>query len=123
MLDILDNLPRLRMSSNLFRMVLWVLKESGLSNVPSYEAFRKLQADLRKRCGSEPTECKSSLGNIFYVNDIPEIVARVCSIYLYLQYSIIKTLSHAGFCEPTNYASHAFLSRRDCGTNFRSMAG
>jgi len=78
MLDIVDNLPRLRMSSNLFRMVLWILKESGLSNVPSYEAFRKMQTDLRKRCGSEPTECKSSLGNIFYVNDIQETVARVC---------------------------------------------
>jgi len=77
MLDIIDNLPRLRMSSNLFRMVLWVLKESRLSNVPSYEAFRKMQADIQKRCGSEPTECKSSLGNIFYVNNIPDTVARV----------------------------------------------
>jgi hypothetical protein len=116
MLDILDNLPRLRMSSNLFRMVLWVLKESGLSNVPSYEALRKLQADLRKRCGTEPTECKSSLGNIFYVNDIPETVARVRFITIFS--SIIKVLSPTGFCKPTNYTSHAFLSRRDSGTHF-----
>jgi len=86
MLDIVDNLPRLRMSSNLFRMVLWVLKESGLSNVPSYEAFRKMQTDLRKRCGSEPTECKSSLGNIFYMNDIQEMVAWVCYLDLRWHY-------------------------------------
>ena len=86
MLDIVDNLPRLRMSSNLFRMVLWVLKESGLSNVPSYEAFRKMQTDLQKRCGSEPTECKSSLGNIFYMNDIQETVAWVCYLDLRWHY-------------------------------------
>ena len=79
MLNILDNLPRLRMSSNLFQMVLWVLKESWLSNVPSYEAFRKMQADIQKQCGSEPTECKSSLGNIFYLNNIPETIERVCT--------------------------------------------
>lgn len=78
MLDILDNLPRLRMSSNLFKMVLWVLKESGHSNVPSYEAFRKMQANLQKKCGSQPAQHNSALGNVFYVNSIPESIARVC---------------------------------------------
>ena len=77
MLDILDNLPRLRMSSNLFWMVLWILKESRLSNVPLYESFRKMQANIQKQCGSKPTECKSSLGIIFYMNNIPEKIAWV----------------------------------------------
>lgn len=54
MLDILDNLPRLRMSSNQFRLILWVLKEAGIANVPSYDAFRNIQKQLREACGSEP---------------------------------------------------------------------
>ncbi|KAJ7906464.1 hypothetical protein B0H13DRAFT_1880530 [Mycena leptocephala] len=70
LLDILDNLPRLRMSSNQFKMILWTLKECNVSNVPSYDAFRKMQERLRKLCGSEPKLYTSSVGNRFYVNDI-----------------------------------------------------
>ncbi|KAL4261149.1 hypothetical protein AB1N83_008369 [Pleurotus pulmonarius] len=76
LLDILDNLPRLRMSSNLFRMVLWILKECNVRNVPSYNAFRKMQKGLRETCGSTPKQCVSSIGNVFYVNDIRDSVAR-----------------------------------------------
>jgi hypothetical protein len=77
LLDILDNLPRLRMSSNQLRMILWILKESGVNNVPSYDAFRKLQNNLREVCGSVPKPYTSSLGNLFFVNDVRESVARV----------------------------------------------
>lgn len=77
LLDILDNLPRLRMSSNQFKMILWLLKEAGVPHVPSYASFRKMQAGLRDLCGSTPQPHTSSLGNIFYVNDVRESVARV----------------------------------------------
>jgi len=78
LLDILDNLPRLRLSSNLLKMVFWILKECGVANVPSYEAFRKMQNNLREFCGSEPLLSQSALGNIFYVNDIRDTIKRVC---------------------------------------------
>ena len=77
LLDILDNLPRLRMSSNQFKMILWLLKEAGVAHVPSYTSFRKMQNELRELCGSTPQQHTSSLGNIFYVNDVRESVARV----------------------------------------------
>lgn len=77
LLDILDNLPRLRMSNSQLRMTLWVMKESGAKNVPSYEAFRKMQTSLRELCGSVPKSYTSSIGNLFYVNDVRESVARV----------------------------------------------
>ncbi|KAJ6611032.1 hypothetical protein B0H10DRAFT_1810513 [Mycena sp. CBHHK59/15] len=80
LLDILDNLPRLRMSSNQFKMILWILKECNVSNVPSYDAFRKMQEHLRKLCGSEPKLYTPSVGNRFYVNDIRDTIARA-SIY------------------------------------------
>ena len=74
LLDILDNLPRLHMSSNQFQMILWLLREAGVPNVPSYHGFRGIQKKLRVLCGSEPQQYKSSLGNIFYVNDVCESV-------------------------------------------------
>ncbi|KAJ6480443.1 hypothetical protein C8R45DRAFT_1054393 [Mycena sanguinolenta] len=76
LLDILDNLPRLRMSSNQFKMILWILKECHISNIPSYNGFRKMQERLRNLCGSEPKLYTSSVGNRFYVNDIRETIAR-----------------------------------------------
>ncbi|KAJ7025042.1 hypothetical protein C8F04DRAFT_1046840 [Mycena alexandri] len=76
LLDVLDNLPRLRMSSNQFKMILWILKECKVSAVPSYNSFRKTQDRLRKACGSEPKAYTSSVGNRFFVNDIRETIAR-----------------------------------------------
>ena len=78
LLDVLDNLPRLRMSSNQFKMILWLLRECHVRDVPSFDAFRKMQHGLRGACGTQPTVHKSSVGNIFYVNDVRESVARVC---------------------------------------------
>lgn len=79
LLDILDNLPRLRMSSSQFKVILWLLKECHVKDVPSFDSFRKLQRRLAKTCGSEPTKHTSSLGNIFYVNDVRQSVAKVRS--------------------------------------------
>ncbi|KAJ7606159.1 hypothetical protein DFH06DRAFT_1107659 [Mycena polygramma] len=76
LLDILENLPRLRMSSNQFKMILWILKQCNVANVPSYNSFRKTQTRLRKLCGSEPKLYTSSVGNRFFVNDIRETIAR-----------------------------------------------
>ncbi|KAJ6623011.1 hypothetical protein B0H10DRAFT_1637815, partial [Mycena sp. CBHHK59/15] len=76
LLDIIDNLPRLRMSSNQFKMILWILKECNVSNVPSYNGFRKMQNRLRELCGSAPKSYMSTVGNRFFVNDIRETIAR-----------------------------------------------
>ncbi|KAJ6567792.1 hypothetical protein B0H10DRAFT_2168917 [Mycena sp. CBHHK59/15] len=76
LLDIYDNFPRIRMSSNQLKMILWILKECKVANVPSYYAFRKMQDDLRGLCGSEPKSYTSSVGNRFFVNDIRESIAR-----------------------------------------------
>ncbi|KDR74877.1 hypothetical protein GALMADRAFT_99137 [Galerina marginata CBS 339.88] len=76
LLDILDNLPRLRMSSNQLRLILWLLKQTGVSNVPSFSGFRNMQTHLRNMCGTTPKQHVSSLGNIFYSNNIGESVMR-----------------------------------------------
>ncbi|KAK0436128.1 hypothetical protein EV421DRAFT_1892448 [Armillaria borealis] len=60
LLDIIDNLPRLWLSTSQIRIFLWMLRELGIHNM----------------CGSEPVACKSSTGNVFYVNDLRDSIAR-----------------------------------------------
>ncbi|KAI0309778.1 hypothetical protein OF83DRAFT_1179230 [Amylostereum chailletii] len=76
LLDILDNLPRMRISSSLMRVILWILKESGVRNVPSLYHLRQAQASLR-RFSSVPThQFKSAHGNVYYMNDVRTLVAK-----------------------------------------------
>ena len=84
-IDILDNLPRLRMSSAQLRFLLFCLRTLGVKNVPSYDAFRAMQKDLHEKCGNSTTGHVSSLGNRFYVNDLRQTVSRVCSVSQYLK--------------------------------------
>ncbi|THU77701.1 hypothetical protein K435DRAFT_701826 [Dendrothele bispora CBS 962.96] len=76
LLDIMDNLPRLRLSTAHFHLIIWLLKEAGVQNVPKYDSFREMQKNLTKVCGSEPIACTSSVGNHFYVNDPREAIKR-----------------------------------------------
>ncbi|KZT20093.1 hypothetical protein NEOLEDRAFT_1076404 [Neolentinus lepideus HHB14362 ss-1] len=76
LLDVLDNLPRLRISDALMRMFLWVLREAGAASVPSFKALRKFQDNQRKESGINTVKCESVQGNIFYMNDVPALIAK-----------------------------------------------
>ncbi|KAJ6618046.1 hypothetical protein B0H10DRAFT_1796038 [Mycena sp. CBHHK59/15] len=76
-LDILDNLPRLRLSSSQFKMILWMMKECGAQDVPSFNAFRSMQKHIRETTGVRSEPHKSDLGNLFYVNDVRDLIAKV----------------------------------------------
>jgi hypothetical protein len=76
-LDLLDNLPRLRLSSSQLKMILWIMKECGAKDVPSFNAFRAMQTHIRKTTGVKSEAHKSDLGNLFYVNDIRDLIAKV----------------------------------------------
>ncbi|KAF8997349.1 hypothetical protein BDZ89DRAFT_778528 [Hymenopellis radicata] len=78
-LDLLDNLPRLRISSAQLRFLLFILRSLGVKNTPSYDAFRKMQKELNDKCGNPTTAHTSTLGNKFYVNDIRQTVSRTIS--------------------------------------------
>ncbi|KAJ6615312.1 hypothetical protein B0H10DRAFT_2164899 [Mycena sp. CBHHK59/15] len=86
--DILDNLPRLRLSSSQIKMILWVMRECGAHNVPSFKALRATQKRIRDTCGIKTEPYKSDLGtgekiemlnqcgNLFYTNDIRALIAN-----------------------------------------------
>nr|GAT45522.1 predicted protein [Mycena chlorophos] len=76
LLDIMDNLPRCRFSSSQMAVILRFLRCLGATNVPTLKALRKIQSALQAVTASEPRKIRSSLGNIFYINDIRATIAR-----------------------------------------------
>ncbi|KAJ7487204.1 ASST-domain-containing protein [Mycena galericulata] len=76
LLDILDNLPRCRFTSAQMSLVLHFAKSLGATNVPSLKGLRKTQKKLQTDCGYQPVKVVSPLGNIFYMNDIRQVIAR-----------------------------------------------
>ncbi len=79
LLDIIDNLLRLRLSSSHLQLILWMLNECGVS-APSFKAFHRMQEELRTEIFPEVTQPYiSAMGNHFYVNNIAEAIGRVSS--------------------------------------------
>ncbi|KAF7310182.1 hypothetical protein MIND_00391800 [Mycena indigotica] len=76
LLDLLDNLPRCRFTNAQLSVIMTFARCLGVPNVPSLKSFRKLQASLQAQCASEPERVQSYQGNIFYVNNIRETIAR-----------------------------------------------
>lgn len=59
------------------KIILWAMKESGSSNVPSFSALRKSQEKLRSDSSIKTCRFESALGNLFWLNDPVAIVAKV----------------------------------------------
>ena len=81
MLDLLDNLPRLRLSDDHLKTIIWVMKECGTPNVPSFYALRKLQKKLTQDVGLKPRPRVSSLDNQFYMNHPKDLIRPVNVFY------------------------------------------
>ncbi|KAJ7443273.1 hypothetical protein FB451DRAFT_1190179 [Mycena latifolia] len=65
-INLLDSLPRLRLSDDHLKAIIWVMKECGTPNVPSFYALRKMQARLTRAVGLKPKHHTSALNNQFY---------------------------------------------------------
>ena len=78
-LDVIDHLPRCRISQDALKAFLACMEISGTPDVPSFSAFQSAQEMLDKSLGLVPQRHISSLGNVFYMNPPPTLVSLVCS--------------------------------------------
>ncbi|PPQ75136.1 hypothetical protein CVT24_010098, partial [Panaeolus cyanescens] len=76
LLDTIDNLPRLRISTAFMRTMLWMLKELGIRNVPSYDSFKKIQKEVRQNAGITTSQRQSPKGNLFSFNNPCDLIAK-----------------------------------------------
>ncbi|KAI0317830.1 hypothetical protein OF83DRAFT_1171639 [Amylostereum chailletii] len=76
LLDILDNLPRLRMSDTQLNAVLFVMRQCGARDVPALATLRRMQDRLRDEIATPTSRHVSSDGNVFHTNPIPGQVAE-----------------------------------------------
>ncbi|EMD32401.1 hypothetical protein CERSUDRAFT_99488 [Gelatoporia subvermispora B] len=76
LLDVLTNLPRLHVTDTLLRIFLWILRETGASDVLSLFALRKFQESLRRQCSVPTMQYTSPKSNIFYYNDPRVILSK-----------------------------------------------
>jgi hypothetical protein len=77
MLDLLDNLPRLRLSDDQLKTIIWVMRECKTPDVPTFSALRKKQAELTKDVNVQTVGHVSALGNEFYMNHPAQLLALV----------------------------------------------
>ncbi|KAJ8700496.1 hypothetical protein PTI98_003511 [Pleurotus ostreatus] len=75
MVDLLDNLPRLRLSDDQLKAILWVMRECGAPDVPSFSCLRRKQEKMFRDMCLAPEHHTSSLGNHFFVNHPAKLLA------------------------------------------------
>ncbi|KZS86275.1 hypothetical protein SISNIDRAFT_384270, partial [Sistotremastrum niveocremeum HHB9708] len=63
------NLPRLRLSNDLMKAIIWIMRECGTPNVPGFGRLRNIQKRLTEASPVKPEKHTSALGNIFYMNN------------------------------------------------------
>jgi hypothetical protein len=68
LLDVLDNLPQCCFTNDQIALILNLLKQVGVGDVPSLKTFRRVQKQMQGEYGNKPQKFTSHLGNIFHMN-------------------------------------------------------
>lgn len=105
--DVLFNSARLRFSLPQKKAMLEWAKDLGAKNVPSLYALEQNENRLMKSLGCPTIEVRTRNGNLFYINDIAQGIAKVCSMC-----SGIFSNIFSGYSQPFASTIHAVLSRR-----------
>jgi hypothetical protein len=82
LLDTVDNLPRLRISSSLMKVILWLLREIGVAKVPSFHRLRSIQKQIKEEQIVPTIQWMSPKGNAYSFNDPRAIIANVSFVNL-----------------------------------------
>ncbi|KAF8149039.1 hypothetical protein B0H34DRAFT_863068 [Crassisporium funariophilum] len=73
-LDMLDNLPRLRLSDDHMKAIIWTMKKCGTPDVPLFKALRKKQKTLAEQVNIQPKLHTSAMGNLFWMNHPTDLI-------------------------------------------------
>ena len=95
-LDLLDNKPRLQLSDEHMRSILWALRELGVANVPSLKQFRSMQRGLTEKIHVVPRHHISALGNHFYQNSPGALLAFVSGRFPHQNLQLTLSLCRIG---------------------------
>ncbi|KAF7982629.1 hypothetical protein HWV62_27053 [Athelia sp. TMB] len=74
--DMLFNSPRMKFSRPQQKAVLSWAKQIGARDVPSHSQFLSMQQELLERVGDPSSRQRSSRGNIYYLNEIGDSIAK-----------------------------------------------
>lgn len=85
LLDVLDNMPHLRLSNDHMRAILWMLKELNVPDTPSFYALREMQKKLGEEMGIQPREHISPLGKTFHSVAPEDLLALVGGAFCRIQ--------------------------------------
>ncbi|KAI0713662.1 hypothetical protein C8Q76DRAFT_843912 [Earliella scabrosa] len=67
---------RMTIPDSLMKMFLFVLRECGVKDAPSFYSLRKIQKHIREMCGVPTIPCRSPQGNVFWMVDIRTLIAK-----------------------------------------------
>lgn len=70
-------MPRDMLSENQLELILWSERARGYKDVPSLKTLKAQDQLLHQHCGVDSIRYKGPLGNIYYVNSIPDLIAQV----------------------------------------------
>ncbi|EMD40045.1 hypothetical protein CERSUDRAFT_45768 [Gelatoporia subvermispora B] len=68
-------MPRLRLSTDHVKFIIWILKQLGVTNVPNFKTFRHKQAQLNRAMPIQTQLKRSPRGPVFYQNNIRDLLA------------------------------------------------
>ena len=97
LLDILDNMPHLRLSDDHMKSVLWMLKELNVPDTPSFYRLRETQKKLAEEMDIQPREHISTLGTKFHAVAPEDLLALVGDNSCQVQMSYLRC---AGLGQP-----------------------
>jgi hypothetical protein len=73
LLDMLDHVPRMKISDRMMELIIWLLKIEG---VPSLKHLREMQKSLRETYGIRTRKFGNADGLAYYVTNIGDVIAR-----------------------------------------------
>lgn len=108
--DLIMNSKRLKFSRRQMRVLLAYARETQGDDIPSLKTIKKMQQTLKKKLGNPTIRKISPNGNVFYINQIGQGIARVCSFAQLIFYFGNDCTSVIGSSEPIPSSTYEFLS-------------